>query len=95
MHPTLPTLPTQTSIQNRSMTKSEHYRTKTEDLILGAPGYGKEGQAQTGRVYVIYGTNQVLHNGSHDLDKEADVILQGFHVSCFVFVWCKVYISFN
>eukprot|EP00057_Strongylocentrotus_purpuratus_P034386 XP_795000.3 PREDICTED: phosphatidylinositol-glycan-specific phospholipase D [Strongylocentrotus purpuratus] len=63
----------------QSMTKSEHYGTKTEDLILGAPGYGKEGQAQTGRVYVIYGTNQVLQNGSHDLDKEADVILQGFN----------------
>ncbi|XP_041456952.1 phosphatidylinositol-glycan-specific phospholipase D-like [Lytechinus variegatus] len=63
----------------QSMAKSPCNDTDTEDLILGSPGYGLEGQVQTGRVYVIYGTNQILHNGSHDLDQQADLILQGFH----------------
>ena len=52
-----------------------------EDLIIGAPGYGQEGLSQIGRVYVVYGNDKIFDKGSIDLDQEADVILQGLHVS--------------
>ena len=52
-----------------------------EDLIVCAPGYGREGLAQIGRVYIVYGGHQALHNGDLDLDNDADVILEGLEVS--------------
>ena len=52
-----------------------------EDLIISAPGYGREGLAQIGRVYIVYGRAGVLDQGALDLDKDADVILEGLEVS--------------
>ena len=62
------------------MTTAKINEDDDEDLIVGAPGYGKPGLAQVGRVYIIYGRKGLLDHGGLDLDRDADVILDGVHV---------------
>uniref|UniRef100_A0A8C5N0I5 Phosphatidylinositol-glycan-specific phospholipase D n=1 Tax=Leptobrachium leishanense TaxID=445787 RepID=A0A8C5N0I5_9ANUR len=55
------------------------------DLIVGAPGYSTFGQVQVGRVYVIYSNETGLPSTNLDLDKDADVLLQGLEGSVYVY----------
>ncbi|XP_010196378.2 phosphatidylinositol-glycan-specific phospholipase D [Colius striatus] len=52
-----------------------------EDLVVGAPGYSTLGRVQTGRVYVVHGSQAGLPPGDLDLDGEADQVLQGHQPS--------------
>ncbi|XP_069469728.1 phosphatidylinositol-glycan-specific phospholipase D [Ambystoma mexicanum] len=52
-----------------------------EDLVVGAPGYSTQGNFQLGRVFVVYSNESGLPPISMDLDKDADVLLEGFQPS--------------
>ncbi|XP_053570772.1 phosphatidylinositol-glycan-specific phospholipase D [Bombina bombina] len=52
-----------------------------DDLIVGAPGYSTLGHVQVGRVYIVYSNDTGLPSVNMDLDKDADILLQGSELS--------------
>ncbi|XP_071501888.1 phosphatidylinositol-glycan-specific phospholipase D-like [Diadema antillarum] len=63
-----------------SMMAAKMGGSEEEILVVGAPDYGREGQAQLGRVYILRGTGGKMRNQSSlDLDQDADFIFQGLH----------------
>ncbi|KAG8442321.1 hypothetical protein GDO86_011208 [Hymenochirus boettgeri] len=63
------------------MTSADLNQDGNDDLVIGAPGYSTLGHLQTGRVYIVYGTEGGLPSSSMDLDKDANIILQGYEPS--------------
>ncbi|XP_041422258.1 phosphatidylinositol-glycan-specific phospholipase D-like isoform X3 [Xenopus laevis] len=51
------------------------------DLVVGAPGYSTLGHVQIGRVFIVYGLASGLPPAKMDLDKDADVVLEGYENS--------------
>ncbi|CAH2284498.1 phosphatidylinositol-glycan-specific phospholipase D isoform X1 [Pelobates cultripes] len=64
-----------------TMTTADLNQDGLGDLIIGAPGYSIMGQVQIGRVYVVYSKETGLPSVNIDLDKDADVLLQGIEQS--------------
>ncbi|XP_075441702.1 phosphatidylinositol-glycan-specific phospholipase D [Ascaphus truei] len=64
-----------------AMTTADLNQDGQDDLVVGAPGYSTLGQVQVGRVYIVYSKEAGLPSVNMDLDKDADVLLQGFEPS--------------
>ncbi|MEE6464798.1 hypothetical protein FKM82_006356 [Ascaphus truei] len=64
-----------------AMTTADLNQDGQDDLVVGAPGYSTLGQVQVGRVYIVYSKKAGLPSVNMDLDKDADVLLQGFEPS--------------
>ncbi|KAM4688962.1 phosphatidylinositol-glycan-specific phospholipase D [Discoglossus pictus] len=64
-----------------AMTTADLNQDGQDDLIVGAPGYSTSGHIQVGRVYIVYGKEAGLPSVDMDLDKDADVMLEGTELS--------------